>query len=301
MSGLLIHVAGIARVVPTLAIQRFAGLLRLLVIAFEARFGADQNLLILGDLDLDAGHDHTHRLEAHIAAQVHRAEGLGRAVKLPQFNPDRAEEADNIRTQHRPRRQHIPRPRQAELVPQRLKNRVLAQPARQSQRRRNCAVFIFQVDSPIGDRHEYPIHQPVQQAAVIDAKLHNPRQIFPYAAGKEQAGRRDLAHIRRHCLRSFGEVHLHAVEQMRGEAESLLRQPSHRTEGQPIIRLPRIDIAVVQGVPVDQLKMRHFGEFGQARRARCHAQDDRIHRLCAARHLIELVRRLLPMRRPDFL
>ena len=154
VARLLVHVARVAGVIPALDIERLAGLLGPLVVAFETRSGADEDLLILRDLDLDPRHDDADRLEAHVPAQMHRAEGFGRAVELPQLNADGAEETDNIRAQHRARRQHIARPRQPQLVAQRLEDGVFAQPAQQAQRRRNRLMLVFQINRAISDRHE---------------------------------------------------------------------------------------------------------------------------------------------------
>ena len=127
----------------------------------------------------------------------------------------------------------------------------------------------------------------------MDAKLHDARQVFPYPAGKEQSRRRDLAQVRGNCFRSFRKVDLHAGDEMRRETKSLLCEPGHGAKGQPIIRLPAVDVVIIQGMPINKLIVRHLGEFGQAGRAGGHAQHDGVHCARRARQSVKHARLLL--------
>ena len=178
--------------------------------------------------------------------------------------PMARKKANNITAQHGAGRQHVAGADQTQLVPQGFKDGILPQPAQQAQHRRDRKMLVFEVYGAVGDRHKHPVHHAVEPGAVVNAKLHYARQILPNAAGEQQTGWSDLAHVDGHGLRTFREVDLYAVDQVVRETESLFGKPRHGAERQPVIRLPAIHVLVVQRVSVYQLVMRHLRKLRQS-------------------------------------
>ena len=91
--------SGIARVHPAVRGLGLRCRLRVLVILLKDPGAAEDDLAVLGDLDLDLGCRAAHRIGQDLAVRLHgdADAGLGAAVELLQVDPDRAVEPENLR------------------------------------------------------------------------------------------------------------------------------------------------------------------------------------------------------------
>src|SRR5690606_35302257 len=72
--AVLVEVAGVARVVPALGVQRLEGGLRVLVVLLEKPGAADEELALRRELELDPRHRGPDRVGPHLAVRLHADE-----------------------------------------------------------------------------------------------------------------------------------------------------------------------------------------------------------------------------------
>ena len=101
----LVEEAGVAGMKVTLGVDGFRGRVGTLVILLEQHRSANQNLAVVGNLDLDPGRGLSDGIELHAAVRLQAdvGAGLGRAVQLLQVDADRTVEAEQVRPDRRTR------------------------------------------------------------------------------------------------------------------------------------------------------------------------------------------------------
>ena len=116
-----IEKAGVTGVVPAVGGQHLGRGGRVLVILLEQARRLDQDLAVVGHLDLDTGNRHAHgvgaRLVVGLQADKHR--GLGRAVQLLEVDADGAVEREQVRADRLAGGVGHPHPAHAQVVAQR--------------------------------------------------------------------------------------------------------------------------------------------------------------------------------------
>ena len=281
-----IQKTGVAGVVPAICGQHFSRGLWIFEIALEQARRLNQNLAVVGHLDLDALAWHAHsvgtRFVVGLQADKHRR--FRGAIQLLQVDTNRAVKTEQVRANGFTGGVGHTHPAETQVVAQRAIDHEVAQRIQHAVgQAHRFAVHQRRADA-LGHAHEVVKHLALEGARVFHADHHAGEQTLEHARRRKVIGGADFLQVDADGGGIFGAVHHVAAAQPLRIAKNVLPDPGRWQVGQHVFLVGQlVELgtgagAVEQGV----MRVHHaLGIAGGARgkKQRCHVvRLDGVHR-----------------------
>ncbi len=257
---------GVAGVVPAVRRQHFGGGCRVLVVLLEQTGRPDQDLAVVGDLDLHAADRHAHGVGAGLVVglQADKHGGFGRAIELFEVDADGAVEAEQVRADGLARRVGHAHPRKPQVVAQwPVHQQVAGRVLDAVQQAHRLAVHQRRADAP-GQGHAAGKHLALEGAGVFHADGDAGQQAFKNARRGKVVGRADFFEIDGDGAGRLGAVDDIAAHQPLRIAEDVLPDPGRRQVGQHLFGAGQLVELGAGAGAVDQRAVRVHHALGVA-------------------------------------
>ncbi|MNU81777.1 hypothetical protein D3C71_714480 [compost metagenome] len=224
----------IAGVVPAIGGEHLGRGLGVLVVLLEQAGGLDEDLAVVGHLDLHTANRHAHRVGARLVVGLQADEhgGLGGAIQLLEVDADGAVEREQIRANGLACRVRHAHAAKAQVVAQRAVHQQVAQRVLDAVQGAHGFAVHEGGAHPLGHAHAGVEHGALDGACVFHADHHAGQQAFKNARRRKVVGGADFLQVDGHRAGRLGAVDHVAAGQPLGVAEDVLADPGRGQVGQ---------------------------------------------------------------------
>ena len=210
--------ADVAGVEPAFPVDRLRGELRVLEVALEDVGPAREDLAVIGQRHLDAGHRLPDRSDAWAldAVDGDHARRLGQPVSLDERDPEGVVVLEQLRRRRRRAAHSEMGAVEAEPPLERRQGRPVGQAIRDRQRDRHALLAELGPRVATPDRHGQTVRRALEPRRVRHAQIDGRRELFPDPRHAREVRGRDLAEVLEERVQALDEVH-HVARAERAE------------------------------------------------------------------------------------